>query len=216
MKRRADIPINSTASLMPLLARATPAQRADAFAMLQHYTREFTRMQRSGKVNPESMAASVHALVDEHIDRMMATDPNAPNITCRRGCGHCCHLQVSIDPHEATLLVLYAAEQGIEIDRERLQRQVAHNATTWRYMPRADQRCVFLSPDNECRVYEHRPNACRKYQVVTDPELCDTDKHPGHTVGILCSGVAEIVASAALQAFAPAGPMPRMLLKVIK
>lgn len=209
--KRPVIPINRTAPLESLLLRMTWPQRREIRAMLEHYTAEFQRIEREGEANPESIAFSVHALVDEQIAHLMATDPNAPKVTCRRGCGACCHLHVSIDRHEAALLVTHAITSGIEIDRAKLARQAGHKLRTWAELSDDDRRCVFLGDDDACRVYEHRPNACRKYQVITDPELCDTQKHPGQEVGMLVSGAAEVISSAALIAFADAGSMADML-----
>lgn len=212
MTRRTEIAINSTASLPALLAAASAPQRELMNAMLAHYVDEFERIDRLPETDAISVAYSVHQLVDERIADVLANDPLASAVTCRRGCGHCCHLQVSIDRTEAALLLAFASEQGIEIDHEHLRRQADYATKGWRAMPRADQRCVFLSAQDECQVYEHRPNACRKYHVISDPDLCNTEKHPDHEVGMLVSGQAEIVASAALVAFAPARSMPLMLL----
>lgn len=37
---------------------------------------------------------------------------------------------------------------------------------------RQAKRCVFLADDNSCSIYHARPGACRRYFVVSKPELC--------------------------------------------
>lgn len=105
-----------------------------------------------------------------------------------------------------------ARAEGIEIDAEKLARQAS---VPWDQLPIEDQRCLFLSADNECRVYEHRPGACRKYMVKSNPDLCDTTKHPGGEVAIVFSMEAEIISSAAMTVYG-AGDMATMLLKTRK
>jgi Fe-S-cluster containining protein len=46
----------------------------------------------------------------------------------------------------------------------------------------AKQMCVFLSADNECKIYADRPYACRSYFVTSDPQSCGGER--GQTVNI--------------------------------
>jgi Fe-S-cluster containining protein len=73
---------------------------------------------------------------------------------------------------------------------------------------------VFLGDDGACRVYESRPNACRKLLVVTDLALCNAAKHPPDSVGRWLSWEAEILESAALEVFGRA-LTPRSLLAAL-
>ena len=212
-RERRTIPIQSSDSLGKLMQRASPAQRAVLSEALAHYRDEFAGFERRSDINSESIAFSIHAVVDEHIEQLFREDPNSHRIVCARGCSHCCHLWVTIDRHEAALLLTIAREQGIEIDWPRAERQAAARPSTWADLSHADRACVFLGNMGECRVYEHRPNACRKYHAVDDASLCDTDKFPGGRVGTLVSAMAEVLASAALVAFPGATSMSRMLLK---
>ncbi|HKX40906.1 MAG TPA: YkgJ family cysteine cluster protein [Burkholderiaceae bacterium] len=132
---------------------------------------------------------------------MRETSKHGPDIKCKRGCAACCHLSVDVSPQEAILLRVIAKDQGIPIDEARLDRQASKSFDTWHELPVEDRRCVFLGEDNACRVYEHRPGACRKYTVKSDPERCDMDKYPGGEVAIVFDVEAEIIQSAAMTVF---------------
>ncbi len=119
---------------------------------------------------------------------------------------------MTIDRHEATLLLVAARELGVDLEWDRIERQATRDPLTWRSMPHADKACVFLGAEGECRVHDYRPTACRKYLVIDTPDLCDTARHPGATVGMLATGKAEAIASAALAAFPRATSMARMLI----
>lgn len=167
-------------------------------------------------VDSESIAYGIHGMVDEHIERLLEHDPNAHRVTCKRGCNACCFLHVHADRHEGELLASYAIEEGLELDVERMRRQAGRDDDTWRELAREDQRCVFNDPaTGDCRAYEHRPTACRKYLVVSDPDLCDTERHPGGEVGQLISGMAETIASAAMEAFKPPGNIADQVLAAL-
>ncbi len=170
---------------------------------------EFRRIENEDSLN---VAHTVHGLIDDKAQEMLVTSTHGPEVACRKGCAACCHLQVGVTPHEADLLLMYAQQQNIVIDLERLARQAQKDDKTWRDLAPQDQRCVFLGEDNACRVYEHRPGACRKYFVKGDPELCDMHKHPDGAVAIVFSAEAEIIHSAAMTEHG-AGNMAQMLLR---
>jgi Fe-S-cluster containining protein len=184
--------------------------RAVALDCFEHYRREWARI---GSEAAENIAHTVHVLVDVRMQHMLATSPHGPEVKCRKGCAACCHLSVDISTPEAMLLWAVAKEDGIRVDEARLARQAQKESVdAWRDLPVEDKRCVFLGDDNTCKVYEHRPAACRKYLVKTDPDLCDMQKHPGGKVGIVFDAEAELIVSAALTVYG-AGPMASMLLK---
>jgi len=180
-------------------------------AMRGRYTEQFR-----AAVNPDapSVARKVHAAMDEVLERDRKKSADSGGIRCRKGCAHCCHGPVEIWPQEAALLVEIARKAGMELDKARLERQSQYTMDTWRQQPAADRACGFLGDDGACRVYEFRPNACRKLFVVTDPALCDADKHPPESVGRWFSWEAEILESAALEVFG-AALMPRSLLAAL-
>jgi len=178
---------------------------------MDRYTGQFRAV---GSHDAPSVARGVHIAIDAVLGRDRKKSATSGDIKCRKGCDHCCRVPVEIWPHEAALLVEIAHEAGMELDKARLERQSQYTMDTWRQQPAADRACGFLGDDGACRVYEFRPNACRKLFVVTDPALCDADKHPPESVGRWFSWEAEILESAALEVFG-AALMPRSLLAAL-
>jgi len=159
----------------------------------------------------EGIAAGLHDATDVAVAHTWQAQPgNAKRVACRKGCAHCCHVNVDITEPEARLLVAAADDAGWPIDRERLR--VQRDALDFTKLSLAERRCVFLRDDNTCAVYEHRPSGCRKYFAVDTAELCDTVKHPGAQVLNFVSIEAEVIQSATFNAW-PAGPMPQLLLE---
>ncbi len=183
--------------------------REMALDCFEHWRGECKRI---APAEPERVAFTVHEIIDEHMQHMLATSKHAPDVTCSKGCAACCHMHVDVYPQEAELLLMLAKHDGIEIDEERLARQATKNDSTWRELAPEDRRCVFLADDRTCSVYEHRPGACRKYLVKNDPDLCDMNKHPGGAVAVVFSVEAEIVHSAAMTVYG-VGNMAAMLLR---
>jgi len=180
--------------------------------ILDRYTRQFRSV---GDAVVPSVAREVHCVMDSVLERDRRISAASGDIRCRRGCDHCCSGPVEISPNEAALLVETARTAGIELDTARLERQSRHTMESWREQPAADRACVFLGGDGACRVYEARPNACRKLLVVSAPELCDADKHTAGEVDRWFSGEAEMMAVAALEVFG-GNLMPRMLLPLLE
>ena len=167
---------------------------------------------------PASMENKMIAVHNE-IDSVIREDQRNPargagGIKCRAGCGGCCSIPVSVSFSEAQMLVKAAVKQNIPLDEGKLYRQsqAVGDPAKWREMSDEDRRCVFLSEENNCRVYEVRPAACRKYFSVTDPEFCNDKKYPGHPVGVWFSLRAEVIDSAAMTVFG-AGHMAEQLIK---
>jgi len=202
-----------SSTLKEATAQMQDDERRVALECFKHYRKEWVRIEH--EAIPESVAFSIHNAVDDSMRRMLATSEHAPNVQCRKGCAACCHVHVDVFPQEAQLLLMLAHDDGIEIDYARLARQATKNADTWRELSIEDQRCVFLGEDRACRVYEHRPGNCRKYLVVTEPDLCDMNKHPGGKVGKLFSLEAEIQHSAAMTVYG-ADNLAKLLLEGIK
>jgi Fe-S-cluster containining protein len=175
------------------------------------YTEQF---RLAGNRDAPSVARGAHIAIDLVLEQDRKKSATSGDIQCRKGCDHCCREPVEIWPHEAALLVEIAREVGMELDRARLERQSQYAINTWRQQPAADRACVFLGDDGACKVYESRPDACRKLLVVTDPALCDAEKHPPDGVGRWFSWEAEMLESAALEVFG-AGLMPQLLLAAL-
>jgi len=141
------------------------------------------------------------------------------DVSCKKGCYLCCRQNVSIFPDEATVIADYCSEQGIPIPKGYLKEQLKYD---WKEVAKTEAGwCVFLT-NGLCGIYPVRPLTCRKYHVVSAPELCDTVKYPadqGFNVSVPIFTIPEIEASAycgVLSKKGKAGRMAEMLLPYSK
>lgn len=117
-------------------------------------------------------------------------------VSCCRGCSGCCHYEVEITENEAAVL-RDAVLNGLAIDHQRLALQAARErqSAEWKGFRGPNNRCVFLSEEGACRVYEDRPAICRKHLVTTPASACTTEGAHVAPIKIL---LAEILLSAEL------------------
>jgi len=133
------------------------------------------------------------ALIERGIAETTAT---GKQISCRKGCGHCCRQLVPIAPAEARALarlVEALPARRRELIQRRFSRAVSELAATglleelrdrlfWekghgrevglRYLAmRRD--CPFLENES-CSIYADRPIACREYLVTSPAENCSS------------------------------------------
>lgn len=198
-----------TEGLAKMWDKASEHDRTMLGEMHMHYEGEVARMVAEGG-EPHNIAHTIHTLVDASVAETMA-GPHGRKVRCREGCAACCRLHVNITAAEASLLLGYIEDVGVPVDWHEVARQAPLNFHEWQGQTAKQRRCVFLYAER-CMVYEHRPNACRKYMVTTDPAKCDTVRHPGQQVGLVAALEAEVVVSASL-ATLKAGSLPRMLLE---
>lgn len=144
-----------------------------------------------------SISASMLSISTEHAAR------EGKKISCARGCTHCCRQLVPVAPLEAKRLAEVLAalpkdkRQGIlkrfadalekleaagllsakparglrALVSQEKDAVMAWNDVSRRYYElRLD--CPFLENDS-CSIYQERPIACREYNAVTPPELCE-------------------------------------------
>lgn len=155
----------------------------------------------------KARAIRLHGLIDQ----AMEVAKSLP-VSCRKGCGGCCHFAVEVTTDEAELL-RNLLEAGIGIDLGKLARQseLELDSAAWGVPWSDETRCVFLGPDFECRIYEHRPIACRKLLVTTPADLCASSSSEIEPVRVL---LAETIVSAAISLDeCDQGSLPRMLVK---
>ena len=190
---------------------------------LEQYTMKLYTFSRSlllmlREVTSEDTLVSIFEKIEEHIAMfhrtaresnsvrcrgiykeldMLIEQEKPPEVVCRAGCSACCGQYVAVSRNEARHLVHVAKATGIDIDWDRAHRQAHVSEEEWRNLPRSDQPCVFLDPATQrCRVYFDRPLACRKYFVVSDPQLCDINTNCDTLVAVWPQVDAEIVATA--------------------
>lgn len=120
-------------------------------------------------------AKLIHAIVDEFNKDTFAHSLVAQLCPCKKGCTDCCHTQASITNEEADLLVS-KIHDGLEIDEKRLkiQMEAKNDSTAFFKIKFEDRKCIFLSQDGSCSVYEDRPSVCRTNAVIGDASQCNT------------------------------------------
>ena len=106
---------------------------------------------------------------------MATTELEGREISCKKGCGYCCYLHVDVTAHEAEVILERCKEEGISIDWLRVKKQSIRGYTTWGNLSMKHKRCVFLSDDNQCKIYSFRPAKCRLMLSVDDPIKCKDD-----------------------------------------
>ena len=151
----------------------------------------------------------VYKAIDKYFDK--APEENKKEIQCKAGCTACCFIDVDISEDEAMIISDYCKENGIEIDKEYLEKQAAVGRKKYSEL----SRCVFLKEDSLCGIYPVRPIACRKHWVKTDPSLCDFSKNVINQVGGYFDINTEILASALLNA-ENTGTFEKMMLDELK
>ena len=198
-----------TEAYVKMFQAAGERERGVLGEMHLHYEAEVRRMVSEGH-EPWNIAHTLNLVIDRSVADTLKTK-NGRKVQCSRGCAACCKLHVSITREEAALLLVAIEQKAVRVDWAKLERQSAHGLPTWNQQSPADRRCVFLNDREECSVYEHRPSACRKYMVASDPKRCNTIKFPGGQVSSVVPVEGEAVASAMLTVL-EWGSMPRMLL----
>ena len=156
----------------------------------------------------------LHVLADEFVRAEILTDGKPEHITCTKGCAHCCKQIVIVTQPEGARLFQLANERGIPLDASRLARQAIQDDNGWLTLQGDDRNCPFLGTDNTCQVYDDRPLSCRKYFVVSDPELCDIEKHPMDLVCVCYSVDAEVLTTAAFTALGSSSMAQALLAEI--
>ena len=202
-------PIEITEVVKTLMDRMSDSEQKETVAMLKHYIAEYKRTMDAYPNDPSSVAYSFQKLIQESIDHRLSTSKYT--INCNKGCAYCCYMKVDITSEEAKLIIDYCKLNQIPIDIDYLTAQT-EDFNSIKY---ADRKCMFLDDDNSCRIYEYRPMACRKLNVVSDPSDCDTEINPGTRVAKMTDPGAEIVACAVYQS-TNYGLMSKMLLNELQ
>lgn len=126
---------------------------------------------------PDSVtrAKLIHAIVDEFNKEIFSHPLVAQLCPCKVQCTDCCHTQVSITSEEADLLLSRIAE-GLAIDEDllKIQMEAKNDSTAFFKIKFEDRRCIFLSEDGSCSVYEDRPAVCRTNAVLGEASQCST------------------------------------------
>lgn len=126
------------------------------------------------KYKPARRAKETYELFDQLEEEELLNSKFTKKISCKDKCSHCCYIHVTITPDEAELLTIKAKEVGVDVNA--LEKQSGYNdADKWLTIPYKDRKCVFLSDEGRCKIYEDRPLSCRNYRVISKVEDCNTD-----------------------------------------
>lgn len=97
--------------------------------------------------------------------------------TCTKGCAFCCYQQVQVTKPEGEILsdLIKKDPSIVSKDRLALHKSWPKNdkGSAWTEPDFNLRRCPFLSDENLCNVYQHRPAACRNHRSIDPPSFCD-------------------------------------------
>jgi Fe-S-cluster containining protein len=151
----------------------------------------------------------------DSIDNAMAheytrQESQGHTISCRKGCGHCCNINVDVNEVESDLIIDWLEREGrtVNVDQLMLRKDLVNDD----YYTTPHNACVFLDENNSCTVYEVRPAACRKHAAISPAELCNMQKYPKGTTMNPISLDAELIASGLMNIEAQHGNLASMLL----
>lgn len=169
---------------------AEPLEFESVLDAVRSLFKKYTQTLSDAKPGKER-AMRFHALIDSAMEAARSL-----TVSCRKGCSGCCYFAVEITSDETELL-RGLIDAGIKIDLGKLARQsrLELDSAAWRIPWSNESRCVFLGSDAECRIYDHRPVACRKLLVTSPAELCASSSSKIEPVRAL---IAETIVSAAI------------------
>lgn len=121
-------------------------------------------MEDVDEVGSDTILSELHAQIEERCRKVAEARPPWP---CHRGCDHCCR-----NLAEAPRLVgaeWQRLEQGLEGLADDVRAEVEARLEEVAAQEEGKVLCPFLDTDaGACRVYEHRPAACRTYGFYQD------------------------------------------------
>lgn len=152
-------------------------------------------------------------IIDKSNQKFIESSPL--KISCRKGCSFCCNIRVVGFQVEADYILEYCVNNNIKIDVERLELQ-AQNNDDISYCMSTYRRCVFLSDEGTCNIYEVRPSSCRNYMVTSPPERCNVDSIEGQQGTISAFNIGAALVQFALADILEHDNIAKLLLKSIK
>jgi len=142
-------------------------------------------------VKPDAVRAAVsHEAIDGVITEMLTRgrgpDGLPPQITCGRGCAACCSEPVYVERQEVLLLARRLLDLP-EATRQRVLARTRAWVAKFRASPLLTEKlphvlayralrmpCPLLE-NQECLLYQDRPNACRMHMAIGPREKCEDD-----------------------------------------
>ena len=107
-------------------------------------------------LNSENFSISeILSIIYQYIDKFNR-DFTSTFAVCSKGCSYCCNIKVDMTYIEACYI---ASKTGLNVDKN------SHRTMT-------KKRCVFLSEDGACSIYDYRPYKCRTFHAIDHPKYC--------------------------------------------
>lgn len=114
--------------------------------------RRFLERISSRHMNPLKRIKKIYEYADKEWSKRYAS-----RATCKKGCGHCCHVNIGITAYEAQYI---AVTHKVDLDASDVKRLNFTGVV-----------CPFLV-DNCCSIYEVRPMVCRVFASFEPVEKC--------------------------------------------
>lgn len=129
--------------------------------------RAIAEIQASGPIAALARSQSRH-------DERLAGAPDLSSLDCRAGCSWCCHFSIDVRAAEVFRILDHLSTLP-QSEQQRLRARIETNAQQLAGMDeeqraRINIECAFLR-DNQCSIYELRPQTCRNYHA-TDVTGC--------------------------------------------
>lgn len=153
--------------------------------------------QKKEHPTPKDMQLFLRDMLDDFI-KTDILNRKGEQVSCRKGCSFCCNINVDLTEGEFDVIVDTINEQKLQIDWPLVSHQLSMNIKERGLTKKSA--CVFLK-NNECSIYNTRPNICRMYHVISEPALCDTKSNPHGTTQVPFSIYSELLMSAYITVF---------------
>lgn len=151
----------------------------------EEFWRKFREVSESYLKAGPQRSQIFHDLIDKQLDALIDRDKRYgyPPPYCHKGCCDCCHEVIYCTDEEAELIHHYCLEKNIEIDFNKIKRQLQFietdqnldhtGITTWNDQKLEDQSCVFLDKiEGSCQVWDVRPFVCRVHLAEGTNQYC--------------------------------------------
>lgn len=118
----------------------------------------------------ERAVVTFHRRIDEVVRRTV--EGHALRPACARGCSHCCHLRLTVQPAEAFVLADWLRSHFTPVQLEAVRARLRSNARQTRELgdegrKRTSLACALLGDDGACTAYAARPAQCRRYHSLS-------------------------------------------------
>ena len=128
------------------------------------------------------LEGGIQAVVEyayQYVDKLNEVSGLNAQTTCVKGCHFCCYGKIDMSSMEATYVVSYIHQMGIMINKAKSKRQ---NNVEFEKLAYRDKKCLMISKQGECMIYEARPMVCRIHNSVVEPERCEEKNGPINSI----------------------------------